>query len=76
MRTFKVLLAVAGAALVATCSSSLSTPADTGPDAGAGGSNGARGLGGTNGLGGSAAQAAGSGPAVRAGCWCSAEPAV
>jgi hypothetical protein len=48
MGTFKVLLAVAGAALVATCSSSLSTPAD----GGAGGSNDTRGLGGTNGPGG------------------------
>jgi hypothetical protein len=48
MRTFNVLLVVAGAALVATCSSSLSTPSDGGPrgqggQVGTGGSSGATG---------------------------------
>ena len=64
MRTFNVLLVVAGAALVATCSSSLSTPGDGGPgeggQVGTGGASGATALGGTSG-------AAGSGGAIAAG---------
>ncbi len=65
MRTLNVLLVVAGAALVATCSSSLSTPSDGGPrgqggQIGTGGSSGATALGGTSG-------SAGSGGAIGAG---------
>ena len=57
MRTFNVLLVVAGAAFVATCSSSLSAPGDGGPGGAGGqiatgGSGGAIARGGTTGSGG------------------------
>jgi len=65
MRTFNLLLVVAGAAFVATCSSSLSTPSDGSPrgeggQVGTGGSSGATARGGTNG-------SAGAGGAIAAG---------
>jgi hypothetical protein len=60
MRTFNFLLVVAGAAFVATCTSSSSTPSDGGPrgaggQIGTGGAGDASALGGSNGAGGAGA---------------------
>jgi hypothetical protein len=65
MRTFNVLLSVAGAVFVATCSSSLSAPdggfRGAGGQTGTGGAGGAIALGGSNGAGGAIAAGGSSG---------------
>jgi hypothetical protein len=66
MRTFNVLLVVAGSALIATCSSSLSTPSDGGSGGqggqiATGGSSGATALGGSNGTSGTGGRLASGG---------------